>query len=884
MCSCCNVVSKYPASVKKHIRTQHTKRGVVKGIKSRVIPIRIENRFENVIKRTLDKGNSNRKLTEKLAGQVLESDDSFSPRGISRVVQIKNKNGKEPKSRDARTHKCSICNTHASNYMVYIKHVVTLHADRNIKINFQCPVCSDVFMFYTDIQSHVEETHSEVIAMVSYIECMNIEINKASLLLKQIQCPYCDQLFPELGLLHKHVKVLHFDNTGNVSIRCDIDEKKILGTTAEIVLTKYSCPTCGKYFHTLLDVREHCLTEHISSIANSKSARKRKPPKWLQSEGSHVTVKKQKTSQTSKQTDRKNSSDFHVEKLRKSRFSDSHSKDPQLSLEGLFEFKEVKTEIMEEEKVEKMKEEMIEILNENSGEKKVSLPVDADDLDFDEADFDNDFGDSSDDFVPDQSDSDSDESVKDKKESLDCISSIIKNSKKSRRLKSAKSSGKKIEDKEKYLNKYKCQFCEFYLYHHEYIRSHVQQSHPEVTNYRIFARKKIKLNSCENNWESFKCPNPKCNFASEKKAALQVHIADCANRKLKNEKIFCHLPQTWMERLENTVSLICFHCDDVVQGKKGYENHLREHFPGKTFEVQLNSTLPPPQIPNRKSKRLKASALKEVECSMCPYCEVVTTQKAQLTKHFKRFHSNESSSSVIFCVLANQSSVKETAKLIVKSVENDNTANFSESRVENVASHTKVADGTVQLNTKELSMDKWLRINQNVNIQSTVPVGIYMCPLCDDFKTRVKKDIKVHMDEHNSKTEEDIDSVFVIPDKWLKLDVKDGRLKCQFCDFTTDLNLTLGFRHILACHKDITMNELDQASNPLFKMLNVRIGGAREKYEKQKYRCTTCMPGFIFKTKKGLQLHLKSYHTDRDSLVVYESMYQMLDLIADSCK
>ncbi|XP_045189286.2 zinc finger protein 521-like [Mercenaria mercenaria] len=992
MCSCCNVVSKYSSVVKKHLQRQH--KGVsLKESESFVIPIRLENRFEKKIRRTLDRDSSLQSLKRKQKNLSLENrKNPLSLKDKSAVVEAERKKERKNSSCVIKAVKCSVCNDEFSDHFRYLNHLVSSHSNLNVKVRFICPFCDCAFQCLKDIQKHFEKDHIETSSPLSYLECIDIDVTSAFSPVCR-QCPYCNLQSEEHQQLHDHVRETHSDHIEMITINAENVEKQ-----EDTILPVYNCRSCQKSFHTVQDLGEHVHAKHAKNIANSKPARKRKPPKWLENDTETMTVKKTKTTSSSRNaekmvvdeekmtndtlTGKKNSYDYcgyiaktdlAVVRHIKTKHFDSKQDVNKSSTKRKRKIKESFSETEGAQK--KVKESNPEIGHsfieglskvdkEKGNAENENLDVEEEtnngmnDTEFDLGENDNaNFGDSDDDYEPDYSGSDSEESLKESNSCMFCNHSftsekslnthirrkhkskvkndisvkknIIKSEKKDRpKKKTLEVEAEESKEGEKFVARYKCPFCELRLHHYEYIRSHICQSHPEVTNFRINTKEMVKESLCEEDWELFKCPNPNCDFLCKKKQAVIDHIAGCGKGKFKKEKIMCTLPMSWMDKLEMSVSLICPYCDIVQQGKVNFENHLKEHYSGKTFEVQLNNALP--------TLQLKKDKCPELECTMCPYCEIVTTQKAQLSKHFKRFHSNEiGTDTVITCILTNQSSVKEKATLIIRDTKqtnliwnkignSDTVTNMNDEKIteterdgisdeelkmrsdeaglaESVSSdkdcesasqtfllqnsRTKVPGTNREYDTnKEISEEK--EQAETVYIQSPIPVGMYICPLCDNFKTCVKKEIKLHMNGHNSQTDEDVDSIYTIPDTWIKMEQDSKQcFKCQLCDFE-DVNLTLAFRHVLDCHKDITVKEQELSadiSGPLFEILNLQIEGVKEKYERQKYKCTACSPGHIFKTRKGLQLHMKTRHTNSETPAVYETMYKMLDLVSDSC-
>lgn len=473
----------------------------------------------------------------------------------------------------------------------------------------------------------------------------------------------------------------------------------------------------------------------------------------------------------------------------------------------------------------------------------------------------------------------------------------------------------KVAISNKFVAKYKCPFCQFKLYHREFVISHVQQFHPQVKNFRTtdIVKEMVNNSISDTDRESYKCPG--CTFECKRKQTITDHSRTCKMGKHKNKKIECILPRAWIEQAERVVCIVCSYCKAVQQGKENFECHLKEHFPDRTFCVHLNNIIHEPEITKLKCK--------ESECTMCPFCEFLATQKVNVLRHMKRFHSNELRTPVIQCVLTDQKS-KEAVMLTVKELEDGKVDNVSsdtcvvkyedsvERKMQPKRQHleTQFETGSEKetrlIEYKELSKMK-IPLNMNIEatedcvnmndkcqtvyIESSLQGGTYICPLCD-YKTQAKKTIIMHMSEHQAISEQETDALYILTDTYIEIKPNENRerplstLKCSLCDFSNVI-LTNVLRHLNECHKDtfVHMSGLNtDLMEPVYTMIKVTTENAA-KYECKKYQCRACVPGNIFRSKKGFELHMKTSHQDRDTSGVYEAMYQMLDLITDSsCK
>ena len=967
MCSHCNAISKYTSVVKNHLFKQHKTLP-----ESLVIPIRIENKFERKIKKTLDRATDKKRIVVKKCPPIVAVKNNGSSKVKTRIVDKKRGvNEREISRYNKNAIKCALCNDVFNDCLRYVFHLVHTHRDHNVKVSFKCLYCRHNVQYYKDMQDHFEKKHDGKRSLISLIDCLNVDISSEECPSAQKQCPYCELKFDEVHTLYGHVEKSHEDRIECVSISGEITKaSENHSQHGSDLLMVFRCPSCSKSFHTLKDILEHIKVKHTPDIVYCKPTRKRKPPKWMENDFEETIVKKTKNVNSGKNS---TCSVLSTDKLRKSvkeavvrkceicsyvaktnkafnrHMKSNHSK-VKIKLQATKKDKELKeysgTEdeqincqesfskeshtLVDDKVTDKVETEYFGAKGGSGGDNGETEPH------FNDKNSES-FGDSDDDYEPSNSGSDSEDFVEKYDAPFNCVNcknsfttkqSLHKHTKlmhsaladtdakemfmklKTRSgavKRTVKEEDKEREDSDKYIARYKCPFCELKLNHYEYMRIHISQCHPEVTNFKLNTKELV--NVClinEDDCETFKCPNSMCDVAYKRKHLLKEHMATCTKAKLGKEEIKCTLPRSWIGKLEKFVKLICPCCQLVISGKVHFEEHLLQHYPNKVCEVELNNTLPS-QVDKERDK------WPELECTMCPYCDVVTTKKIQLTKHIKRFHSNETGTDVVSCILVNKSSSKDEAKLTVKDKENVTSAKYEsemqarnvdteEEKIGNITEYTMKIDKNSEASQNDMNNDstespleciqdnnkldlKCKEMYENVSIQSTIPCGMYICPLCD-FKTGIKKEIKTHMNEHNSKNNEDVDSIYTIPDSWIRMD-KDSSLplKCQLCDHE-DVNLTLCFRHVLNTHKDIIKesNSDPHISEALFEIVNAEIEGVRDRYEREKYRCSTCVPGHIFKSKRGLQLHLKTRHTDTDSIFVYETMYKMLDLISDSCK
>lgn len=432
-----------------------------------------------------------------------------------------------------------------------------------------------------------------------------------------------------------------------------------------------------------------------------------------------------------------------------------------------------------------------------------------------------------------------------------------------------KQKGKKSSDvsEANEFTRFKCPYCSFYLHHRDYVKSHVLKYHSEVKNFKtsdiVKEVLKVNLGEIAEETDTFLCPNISCEYMSNVKSKVREHCKSCKHGKVSKPKVDCLLPKVWLDKLEKSLMLKCLYCSDCVQGKAEFEDHVKRHVPSKEFKLQLETTLPEVESTDKKQKLL--------ECSICPYCEFSASQKVNVIRHMKRFHSNLEKTAVIQCVLLDGDEKSATAKLFIRDSEETNCSQ---------------------------NPDRKLEV-KSIAILSAVEDGKHSCPICDDFRTERKREIVSHMTDNHAKSHPDTDALYFIPSSFTEIKYRDTvkktniYIKCSFCDFTSGM-LTQVFRHLLDTHEDRVSLESsdanvqakltsDTGSVPLMRMESCTVDLKKgELFERMKYRCRCCKPVHNMRTKKGLILHLNTNHPDQDTVEIYDTLYRMVDLLTNN--
>lgn len=920
MCSCCNLVSKYPSTVKKHLKTDHFKVPNKQGLKA-VIPIRLKERDVRNIKWSLDK----KGLAKKNEGQKqrisTSSNDTFQT-GAFKESFLKE-----------RAILCTICKKKFEGLVSFFCHM-SAQDHKNVRIGFKCTECSGRFPSIKELLEHNKMHTSTKDLNIFKLDCVYTSESNV----KVTQCPYCVTMIGNIEQLYLHIGDKHFTCLEVTKIK--VDSEKVVEEKEETDLLSYKCKYCPDSLHDLGDFLLHMEKKHSShQIQASRPPRKRTLPKWLEESSYEEMVKrsknvKYKVASVSDQVETCNKSVSGKEKRKPVKVSNKsvESNDELLrgkerkrerafvssDLSPLVLLKRINNELEKsslggsqsvqskdtfseksdtdnvkknnsEENVQSKnmkytdhdyscpviteeRKTKTEILKKERGEIKpletVNCPKLATSSQTDERHIisdciiENFSGDSDDDYVVEMELKKADEPNMDTNsdevrckycentefthtESLDKhiqenhphvfavteISKAIKDGTKETEshktdVETDSKFGKNItpenkglvlkdhiknhdlftvqEEEEKTdgvkeireiivgdeesnyflsVTKFKCPFCEFYLYHSEYVFSHIKINHPEIQHFSAgdIVKETVIVHQTEVNRESFYCPE--CDFISKWKNVLLQHFFHMHADKPPIKNLPCILPDCYSVNGASKEKFICPKCKISVEGKGNFEKHFEKHTGGgeKKFKIQYRCSLPlfETEAMSKTCKRLVSF--------LCPYCDVVFSRKEALKYHKCSENPEKKLFQVIKCVL-----MKPTCALSGKRQCTDR---------ENAKSIKEVNDDLIQMNVDTHTVvEEYSIVNLDAAETGHLRNGIYICPVCNDFKTLVKDEAVTHVDIFHRDKVHHIDLLYIL-EAFLdrkrtagNYDDEHFSIRCKSCDFSSDC-LTDILRH-----------------------------------------------------------------------------------------
>jgi uncharacterized C2H2 Zn-finger protein len=496
-----------------------------------------------------------------------------------------------------------------------------------------------------------------------------------------------------------------------------------------------------------------------------------------------------------------------------------------------------------------------------------------------------------------------------------------------------KSSIKKINDTD-ITTMFKCPFCAFSLYHREYVFSHIERVHSEVLHFTVadIVKKQVEVNENPSARECFKCPY--CKFVCRWKLDITSHFRDSHPTLKKPKQIPCILPALWVDNQTVAAKLMCGICKSVFEGKKNFENHMKEHISNERMNMIFQSTLPEP-------KRFgKQPFKKRLQSFLCPLCDSVFKRKDSYMYHLKSHmggtQKKDDITAIKCIVLKKNPSVlsvdnwdKSKSKYIdadkFVSDESQNVNNELQEEIDDNTDKINVAPSKNMNNKDSDQMSKEVKnisdcIEENrssinemerdlkivhiysdspkdhttyLNIttgQSKLEEGSFICPICDDFKTFSKSLAVKHVeDSHPSKMYE-IEILHIVPHVYLEKynhEKDEFTFGCESCSFSTDTTVH-AVKHIKS-HRNKQGKEKERTGaeevlttktteSKYFDMVSLP-GLEFGMYEDVVHKCWSCHPNYLLKTKKGYRKHMLSYHKDEIGCEVGDVMNQMLGLI-----
>ncbi|XP_045189283.2 zinc finger protein Xfin-like [Mercenaria mercenaria] len=487
--------------------------------------------------------------------------------------------------------------------------------------------------------------------------------------------------------------------------------------------------------------------------------------------------------------------------------------------------------------------------------------------------------------------------------------------------------------------RYKCPFCAFSLHHREYVFSHIERAHSEVLHFTLgdIVKEPVTTKKSEINRECFHCPH--CDFISRWKADLKSHcIYHHPGENLPNN-IPCILPGNWVDRYSLSAKLLCPLCQAVTEGKENLQKHLREHVSGKGMNISFHTSLPEPDTMGKQPfKKLTCFLCPYCDCVF----KRKDSYHFHLNTHEERMKERSESPS-IKCVVIKQESALPFSNKTTRSEHakhtNEENGNVTNDPARKTHEQTKSAQGkeNAEFETgKVLSTDIKIRgkenylnlkhneikVDTNVNIshdKSKLVAGTYICPVCDHFKTFSKEIAVRHVeDNHKSKISE-IDIMYIVPFIFLEGNKTDMTVNknttfsfgCRSCTFSSVIitdAVKHSKKHRIDIGKDIEYGmensnlEIIQSNmeygiefsnqedvqdtdtvepklNPLFDI--VSCPSTEYGNSDALYKCWSCDPYYLFKTRKGYRKHMITQHEDAILCEVGEAMNQILELMED---
>lgn len=963
MCSCCNLVSKYPSTVKKHVKTDHSEVPNKKRLKA-VIPIRLKERYVRNIQCSLDK----KGLAKKNEGQKqrvsTSSNDTFQTRAFKENIFKES------------AILCTICKKKFEGLVSFFSHM-SAEDHKNIRICFRCTECNGQFPSIKELLEH-NKTHTSIKDFSIFkLDCVSSSESKVKL----TQCPYCVTLIESMEQLILHIGDKHFTCLEITNIKVESDK-----VVEETDLLSYRCKYCPNSFHALSDFLQHMEEKHTShQMQASRPSRKRTLPKWLKESSYEEMVKrsknvKYKVASISDQVEPYNKSESWKEKRKPVNVSNKSGESNDEVLEGketeqenavvgsdlspLVVLKRINIElencsfggsqsvqskdsfnqisdtgnmkkINSEENVQRKnmrytdhdyssptiteeRKSKTQLLKKDRGKGKPLETANCSKLAtscqtneryiIPDCSRDNFSGDSDDDYVvemepnkadePNQ-DTNSDEirckycestdftyieslnkHIQEKHSHVFALSEISKaikdRTKESENYKTNVETDPKfgknitpenegvvlkdhiknqnvftVQEKEEKdevkeirkvivddaesnyfmsVTKFKCPFCEFYLYHSEYVFSHIQKAHPEIEHFSAgdIVKETVIVHQTEVNRESFYCPE--CDFVSKWKNVLLQHFYHIHADKPPIKNLPCILPDFYSVTGASKAKFMCPKCKIDVEGKDDLEKHLEKHTGGeKMYKIQYLCSLFETKAISKPCKKLISF--------FCPYCDVVFSRKEALKYHKCSENPEKKLFQVIKCVL-----MKPTCALSGKRQCTDS---------ENAPSIKEVNDDLIQVNgNTHVVVEKDSVINLDAGETGHLRNGIYICPVCDDFKTLQKNEAVTHVAIFHRDKVHDTDLLYVLEASLNRkktagnYDCDFLSIRCKSCDFSSD-NLTDILRHSKEHENNVDkrialqntqdnklagkINDTDKATTGNFVTENVQLKGVNNR-------------------------------------------------------
>lgn len=993
MCSCCSVVSRYTFAVKKHLQRKHL--GVSSMNREKmIIPIRIESRHEKCIQRSLDRMGSVRNVRLKYVTPHIAEDNA----NYNNVEHVNNQSAERTNKPNAEEKSiiCTICKLQYMDYVTYFSHL-SAKDHRHVKVSFKCPDCNAVFSYFIEFENHVKENHVNRDLTISQLDCIHVhEMKDLTTNPDNTQCPYCTLYIPELDHLYTHIRQVHFKQIEAIRVNQDTNENEE-NIRKETILLAYKCRFCNMSFHCIGDIIHHMTEEHPACNKQEigRSARKRKVPQWPHNDDSLRKVKHncknvgESDIYENKQLKDTGTKEKHVPSNSISRKSDSvnvkkisRKISPRISLKQITSLDTTKNRSSpcSTDKTLSQPGVLIDRISVDLGTTKASpetdIVLEVENINegalFDASDDCFDVGDSDDDYIPDNIANETKfntgkifDTITLECPHCDCNTfqskrllnshirqkhgDIITSETTTKECSVINETRRKTVLRKKskandihvviFATKYKCPFCAFYLFHKEYVISHIQNEHSELQHFSVndIVKETVEIKENDTSRECFQCQH--CKYVTLWKIDLISHFRICKvnGRYDQNMQVPCILPASWVEKGVISTNLVCTICKAVSQGCENFKKHMtkHKHLDCKSDSVLFHSLL---FEPNAVRKRCK-----ELDCFMCPCCEMIFSRKDSVRGHLKSIHTSVSrldKHSIIRCFIVNPNThvgpvdaeqhVEKTNTLAARVI-GENNENCTDALINVYTKYVQEESGIKQTdhlmdsNYQENSPDvmNWQSLNEDIdNIQRKAIYtdilhtrkellgGIYICPICESHRTLSKEDAVKHMVINHSEKSSEI--VIILPDIFLDENNPGesgdrGRhtLRCKSCEFT-DNNLTSMVKHMYTTEKHVvfqsrvkTLHDKPDTSNneegesyanmatvhpvtqfsgfsAIFDIL--KVPSSENIISEETYKCRFCHPDNIFRSKKTLLKHMERQHEDEVNYDVCAAVYHMLDI------
>ena len=501
---------------------------------------------------------------------------------------------------------------------------------------------------------------------------------------------------------------------------------------------------------------------------------------------------------------------------------------------------------------------------------------------------------------------------------------VVADQKKDQRSKHCKTNETEV------TTKFKCPFCAFSLYHREYVLSHIEKVHSEVSHFTLadIIKKPAEINDNQSESECFQCSY--CNYLCRWKSDLQYHCRSQHPTLKQPHHIPCILPSSWVDNQSILAKLKCAICNTVCEGKTNFENHMKDHVSDKRMNITFHGSLSEPDSIGKQQHGKKLTSF------LCPFCDCVFKRKDSYIYHMKSHKGGTQKKEEIIaikCVMLRKDlnilstnhfgSSKNTAgntyinTFNEGNVDDDNKVkgkgNEGNSNVDNVVSSSNLEDQdsdkldvyikTVNQYKEQTEEQSAMKGNLNiVHIKSAsasenekylkprLAGGSFICPVCDEFKTFSKSLAVKHVEDSHLKEMAGIDILYILPYVYVDIDKyspeKDEFVfGCESCSLSTS-SIVDAVKHIKSHRNELERKRSGTEEDfktkivepKLFDMVSLS-SSEFGRYEDITYKCWSCDPRYLLKTRKGYRKHMLTYHEDAVGCEVGDVMNQMLEVV-----